>query len=161
MRAFSTIASPVFSEVITFNRDDDFRYATSGIRDLITFRQLSTTDAEFVASQYHKVFEVLRKMRKVRDFRLELCADVWGCLVVQAVQELEWIINTEQAEGGLDDFSPRPLVTSSPRGFLPTLGEPADNDVLKHAYWIHGWAPDYRPVVRRGQWPGHYCYRSL
>jgi len=161
MRAFSTIASPVFSRVTAFYLDDDFRGAFYGFQGSLAFYRLSATNAkQRVASQHRKVFEVLRRMRKVRDFRLELCADVWGCLVEQTVQELEWAIATEQKEGGLDDFSPRPLVTSNPREFLPALGEPT-NSFQPFALWVHAWAPDYCSMIQGGTWPLGYHYQSL
>jgi len=83
--ALSTITSPVFSEVTVFYRDYDFRGTPSRIRPFCMM--LPDERAEDDLWHYRR-FEVFRKMRKVRDFRLVLCADVWDRIGLYSVLKL-------------------------------------------------------------------------
>ena len=105
---FSTITSSVFSRVIVVYRDYDIR----GVRS-------ARVSSAFFPTQYHIHFEVFRKLQKVREFQLVLCADVWGCTVVHAVRKLEQAVATERTGMGFDDFFREPLVIFRPRGSSP------------------------------------------
>jgi hypothetical protein len=62
------------------------------------------------ASQHRFRFELLRKIHKVRDFRLVLHAVVWWS-GDSLVRELKDAVAAEKAAGGFDDLFPEPLVT--------------------------------------------------
>ena len=109
----STITSPKFSEVTVVYREPDFNIAY-GLLPPVRFNS-----REEVPSSNRMVFEMLRKMQEIRDFKPVLCANVWGHLEEFVVRELEWLVDTVWAEGGRDMVSSRPLVISSPRAFLP------------------------------------------
>lgn len=133
--ALSTITSPVFAEVIVLFRDNDF--CTMGYHCGPPDHCLS------LAPSCREVFEVLRRMRGIRDLELVLCADVWGYLVEPAVWQLKRAVANHWVKRGPDRLSRRPLVTSCPRGFLPAPGEPGNKNV-EIASWIHAWAPQNR-----------------
>lgn len=67
-------------------------------------------------------FRVLREMHLVRDFRLVLCAQVFGYIEKQAVNTLKGILEEEERDGGLDCFLYKPLVMSGPRRNLGLAG---------------------------------------
>jgi len=67
------------------------------------------------ATQHHLRFEVLREVRKVRDFQLVLGASVLGHQGEYAAQSLEDAIAEETAKGGFDEFSYKPVVVYNPR----------------------------------------------
>ena len=104
---FSTITSSVFSTVIIVYRDHDIH----GIRSVCS-------NKNFTPVQYHRHFEMVRKLQKVRGFQLVLCADVWECVAACAVRELEQAV-TKWGMGS-DDFFPEPLVISRQRMSSPT-----------------------------------------
>ena len=133
--ALSTITSPVFAEVIVLFRDNDF--CTMGYRCGPPDHCLS------LAPNCREVFEVLRRMRGIRDLELVLCADVWGYLVEPAVWQLKRAVANHWVKRGPDRLSRRPLVTFCPRGFPPAPGEPGNKNV-EIASWIHAWAPQNR-----------------
>jgi len=54
-------------------------------------------------------------VHKIRNFQLELCADVHGGAGESAVQTLRSGIAVEKEEGGFDDTFPEPLVFCSLR----------------------------------------------
>jgi len=112
----STITSSAFFEVVVVYRDYDFRgvkppeYPTHP-----PVRRVSEADRAMETSQHHKRFGVFREIRKVRDFRLVLCADVWGCVGGYSVRMLEAAVAAEKARWGFDEDFPEPLVIYSPR----------------------------------------------
>ena len=67
-------------------------------------------------------FEMLREMRKTRDFRLVLCVDVWGGVGEHAVKAVKQAVAAEKAERGFDGSFPEPLVFYSPRRSHPGPG---------------------------------------
>ena len=60
-------------------------------------------------------FAMFRGMRKIRDFRLELCAEVCGGAEEYTMQVLRWAVAVEGEQRGFDDIFPEPLVFCSPR----------------------------------------------
>jgi len=138
--AFSTITSPLFAEVIVLFENNDF--ASMGYRLCGPPAPCPLLEPYFaeVEANRRKVFEVLHEMHGIRNFKLVLCADVWGYLVERAVRQLNWAVAKQWVERESDSLSPRPLVTSSPRGILPAPGEEWDYKV-EVARWVHAWAP--------------------
>jgi hypothetical protein len=133
----STITSTVFSEVIVFYQDNDIMEHTLRVPPTPYLRE-SRSMWKFLP--HHSVSRVLRELCQTWDFKLVLCADIWGLLADFAVRELEWLVAVERFEGRLDDFPSRLLVTCSPQQFLPAPGEPMNPDVPT-AKWVHAWAP--------------------
>ena len=116
----STITSPVFSKVIVFYRDCDFR----GVRptwliNLYPFRWVSEAEQVEEASWHHRQFEVFRNMHRVRDFQLVLCADVQECVGEYTVQVLEEAIAAEEEIEGFDGFFSKSLLIYTPQRFGP------------------------------------------
>ena len=60
-------------------------------------------------------FKVFREMYGVREFRLVLCADVLDCVVDDAIETLEFVVEAEKARGGSDYLRCEPLVISERR----------------------------------------------
>ena len=123
--ALSTITSPVFSEVVVFYRDYDFGFYGSKYTSLgwpWRCRILGDERAED-ASRHGARFEVLRKMHRMRDFRLVLCADVWDRVREDSVRMLKEAVAAEKAKGGVDNIFPEPMVVYSPRRSRPELLE--------------------------------------
>ena len=60
-------------------------------------------------------FEVFHKMHNVRDFRLVLCADVFDCMVEEAVKTLKCFVKKEKKKGGLNYLLHEPLIISERR----------------------------------------------
>ena len=138
--AFSTITSSVFAEVIVHFRDTDFfcmGYHLCGPPDFCS-----------LVSSCRGVFEVLHEMHGIRDFKLVLCADVWGYIAERAARQLKRAVADHWVNMESDSLSPRPLVASSSRGFLPAPGERWNNEV-EVARWIHAWAPQSRIHPKR------------
>ena len=138
--ALSTITSPVFAEVIVLFRNGDFPsmdYCLCGPPAICPLLEPYSTE---VVSNRRKLFEVLREMHEIRNFKPVLCADVWGYLVERAVRQLKRAAAYHWARREPDSLSPLPQVTFSPRGFLPVPGEQWDHKV-EDARWIRAWAP--------------------
>ena len=106
----STITSPLFSEVVVVYRD----YNIYG---------LPSPWVPSTPMPYCMQFAVLRKMHKVRAFQLVLCADVWDCVVADAVRALKQAVAEERVKELSGGFFPEPLVVSSSRGSSPTFPE--------------------------------------
>ena len=108
----STITCSVSFEVIVFYRSYDFYDAWSVLRvDPTPLAQIAGE-----AAWRHRQFETFREARKVRDFQLELCADVCDRMEMYSVRELENAVAVEKASGGFDSIFTEPLVTYSPHG---------------------------------------------
>ena len=110
----STIASPVPIDVVVQYQDDDFCGVEWRGAGWPSSRELSQAERQKEASWHHRQFEILREVRKVRDFRLVLSAVVWGCIGEYPVQVLEKAVEEEKVKGGFDDFSRLPLVENDP-----------------------------------------------
>ena len=115
--ALSTITSSAFTEVIAFYRDYEFlgvEYPLLGYRD---FRRFSPAQiADELGVLFDERFKVFREMRRVRDFRLVLCADSWDGVGEHMVRVLRQVVEAEKAKRGFDDTFPEPLVIHSTRG---------------------------------------------
>ena len=57
------------------------------------------------AEWHHGLFGVFRKMHKVQDFQLVLCADVWEHVGARVAQALGQAVEAEKAKGGIVIFS--------------------------------------------------------
>lgn len=55
---------------------------------------------------------MLREIYSVREFRLVLCAEVFGCAEKHAVDALKHILEDEGKDGGLDYLRHKPSVIS-------------------------------------------------
>jgi hypothetical protein len=117
----STITSSTLPKIIVIYWDHDFRGVESWCPDRPHLRRLPLAERAKEASQYHTVFEVLREVHKVRDFRLALRAEVSGCAGEYPVQILEEAVAEEKAKKGFDKFFPEPPVMYIPRKYYPTL----------------------------------------
>ena len=84
---------------------------------------------------------MLCEMRGIQDFKLVLCADVWGFLADHAVRELELALEVEWVEGESAGVPPRPLVTCTPRAFPPTPGEAQSDPCAMYKCFLP-WAPN-------------------
>jgi len=94
----STITSTAFFKIIILYGDCDFRGVEYRPPNQPHFRKLSQAErAEEVACN-RKRFEVLREVRKVRNFQLELCASVWGSVGEEPVRILEEAVAEEEAK---------------------------------------------------------------
>jgi len=115
--ALSTIASPAFTEVIAFYRDYVFFGMEYPFLVYSDFRRLSPGQiAEEVGVLFDERFKVFREMRKVRDFRLVLCAYSWDGVGEHMVRALRRAVEAEKVKRGFDDTFPEPSVIHSPRG---------------------------------------------
>ena len=114
MTTLPTITSPAFSEVVIVYRDRDF--SGVGYYPLRVYRKATPADRATEASWHRRLFEVFRKTHAIRDFRLVLCADVWGRMKEYTVGELECAVAVEKAAKRLDYLPSEPLVIHSPRG---------------------------------------------
>lgn len=110
--ALSTIRSPEFSRVTAIYQESDFyRIEPWGTSKWPHLRDISQEEKAEEALRHCRRFELLREMRKVRDFELVLHADVWGPVGEDTVRMLEEAVAAEKAKKGFDDFSSEPLVT--------------------------------------------------
>jgi len=113
----STITSPEFSNVVVVYRSFDFLGVESSEhphRPPLR-REISRTEEAQEVLWHRRLFEVLRGVHKVRDFKLELCADVWEPVGEYSVGILKQAVAEEKASGGFDGFSSEPFVTYYPR----------------------------------------------
>lgn len=134
--ALSTIMSPSFSEVTIFYRDYDISGAYSSRPDRLPSREIPPNDIEGEALRHYRRFGMYRALRKVRGFRLVLCADVWDGVGDYAVRMLKEAVAAEKARIGFDINFPEPLVSYSPRTSRP-------KDILE-GFWNDGpshWTP--------------------
>jgi len=110
----STIAPSVCLKIGLFHGDPHFRGVGSWRSG---WPQLSKAEKENGAWWYHRRFEILREVHKVRGFQLELCASVWGHFREEPVRMLEEAIAEERAKGGFDEFPCKPSVVYNPQQF--------------------------------------------
>jgi hypothetical protein len=140
-RVLSTITSPVFCKFTICYPTTDFPgiffYDPFAPPMFLSYMPLNYWRDRCVSN--HQVFDLMRELQKARDFRLVLCADVWGALTKYAMRELEWIIQVGWVEAEPDSTSSQPLVTCSPREFLPAPSEITCG--VTNPSWAHPWAP--------------------
>ena len=112
----STITSPGFSEVIVFYWECDFggtRFDSDHTPNL--WKKMTPAQRAEEASWHRAVFEGIREMYAVRDFRLVLTVEVWDRLGEYAVGVVKQAVATEKAENRLDYLSSEPVVAYSPQ----------------------------------------------
>ena len=63
----------------------------------ITSSKLSQAERVEEVLYHLKLFGVLHEVRKVRDFQLELCANIWGSVGEEPVRILEGAVAEEEA----------------------------------------------------------------
>jgi hypothetical protein len=116
--ALSTITSPVFSEVTLFYRDLDIHGVKAPMwpNKWPTLRPVLRDERAKEAACHEWRFNAFRKMHKVRNFQLVLCADVWDGVGRYVVRMLKQGIAAEKAKRGFDSIFPEPPVIYSPRG---------------------------------------------
>ena len=110
----STIRSPLFSKVVVFYRDFDFR----GVAPLWSdsaLRWVSCGEVAREAERHAKRFEFFRRLRRSQDFLLVLCVDVWEGAGDYALRSLEEAVAEERAKKRFNIFFPEPLVIYRPR----------------------------------------------
>ena len=110
--SLSTIRSPVFSQVTVLHRGIDFhaiahRYPSAGT----VFGCISPSQEAEEASQHRKRFQLLREIRKARNFRLVLHANVQETVGEYVVRMLEEAVAAEKASRGFNTLFPKPSVT--------------------------------------------------
>jgi len=113
-----TITPSTCLKICLFHGDTHFRGVGSWQSG---WPQLSKDEREEEASRYHRRFEILREVHKVRGFQLELCASVWGHFGEEPVRMLEEAIAEERAKGGFDEFFCEPSVVYNPQQFRQGL----------------------------------------
>ena len=112
----STIRAPSFFEVEVLYRSGDFSGVESWQNpDQPHLRKMSLDEKAEEASRHGRQFEVLRRVRNVRDFRLVLSASVWDPVGEYAIQTLKAAIAREKAGRGFDEIFSEPLVNYYPR----------------------------------------------
>lgn len=110
----STITSSEPTEIIVYYSGGDFRGIEREHPGWPSLRELSRAAVESEASWHRRRFKVLREVRKVRNFRLVLCAAAPGCIGEYPVQLLDKVVAEEKGKGGFDDFSCEPFVAYRP-----------------------------------------------
>ena len=75
--------------------------------------------AEEEASGHRRRFELLREVHGVRNFELQLCANVWGPVGEYAVRRLKEAVAAAKAEKVFDLHFPAPRVTCNSCWDLP------------------------------------------
>ena len=131
--ALSTITSPAFTEVIVFYRDYEFLGVQQRRLNRGIFRRLPPGEIAEEEALFDERFKVFREMRKVREFQLVLCADVWDGVGEHTVRVLKRAVEAEKVRRGFDDTFPEPLVNHSPRG--------------SHYRGMESYAPTYKPWI--------------
>ena len=125
--ALSTIKSPVFSEIVVVYLD----YAIRGALPFINpgsppISRVSRDKRAWDGARHRLRFGVFRKVHKVREFRLVLCADVWEGVEEYSLRILKQEVEVEKARRGFNGAFSEPLVISSPRGGCPPHAEFCD-----------------------------------
>jgi len=80
---------------------------------------MSRADKKEEALWHHRRFEAFRTLHEVRDFRLVLCADVWGRMGEYSLRVLKEAVAAEKARMEFDGIFLEPLVIHNPRAFRP------------------------------------------
>ena len=71
---------------------------------------MSPLGKEEEASRHRRVFQLLRDAYRIRDFQLQLYADVWDPIGEYAVRTLKEAVEASKASGLFDCFFPEPLI---------------------------------------------------
>lgn len=91
MEIFSTITSPVFSELVVVLEDDAMNYPSKQVM----------------------LFETLRMMNEVRPFKLTFLLDIWDYRHEEARQGLAEVLALATPKGPLDFLNTPPAICSS------------------------------------------------
>jgi len=110
----STITSTAFFKIIVRYGENNFR-GIEHWRNRPPFRELLQAERAEEVSYHRWRFGVLREVRKVRDFQLELCVSVWGYVGEEPVRILEDAVVEEEAKEGFSGLFSDPPVTYNPR----------------------------------------------
>jgi len=112
----STTAPTAFLTILVLYRDRDF-YGAEQWRSQPPYRELLQTErAEEVTRQRWR-FGVLREVRNVRDFQLQLCASVSSCVREEPVRISEESVAEEETKEGFSGFFSDPPVTYNPQRY--------------------------------------------
>ena len=84
-------------------------------------REMSVFERAREASKHQKRFNLLREVRKVREFRLAICANVWDPVGEYAVRTLREAVEEGKAKQVFTNFSSEPSVAYNPRWDLQTV----------------------------------------
>jgi len=82
---------------------------------------MTPTESAEEAEWHRGIFEVLREMYTVRDFRLVLTAETVDCLEEYTVGAVKQAVATEKAAKRLDYLSSEPMVVHIPQSTLYPL----------------------------------------
>ena len=66
-------------------------------------------------SRHRRLFAAFRRVHKIRNIQLYLCANVWDPIGEYSVGILEQAVAEEKAKGGFDEFHSEPTVTYLPQ----------------------------------------------
>lgn len=120
--ALSSITSPVPPKVVIIYREYDF----AGLKPGWYEQNWDLCPGRLPPWLWHDIikeetswqwpqFRILHEVHEVRNFRLELCADVWGDVAEYAVEVLRQIVEVGKARRVFNKKSPEPLVSCRPR----------------------------------------------
>jgi hypothetical protein len=101
--------------MVTYKEFDFGCYASDWTTGPVVVGYMSAERGVESIRRHPERFRLLREMHQVRKFRLVLCADVLERLAGYALELLEWIVESERKEGGLDCFRREPLIISERR----------------------------------------------
>ena len=104
--------------VVTYGNSDVGYFVSTGKGGVLPYSGTGGDNPLHHAGQ----FKVYREMYKAREFRLILCADVYGQIVERAVGVLERIVDTEKKNGRLDYLPCEPLIISEVRSLCTFRG---------------------------------------
>jgi len=111
----STITSPEFSQIVVMYFWYDFIGAESWKHpDRPPVRKTSQAKRSEEVLRHRGLFEAFRRVHKVRDFRLQLCANVWAPAGEYSVGILKEVLAEETANGGFNCFPSKPFVSYFP-----------------------------------------------
>ena len=105
----------MFFKITVFYGECAFNGVEPWGSDGAPFRELSPAERAAEISRHRTRFEVFREAYKVRDFRLDLCASVWGSVGEDAMGILEEAVAEERAARGHNDLLFDPWVSYNPR----------------------------------------------
>jgi len=115
----STVTSPRYLEVMIVHREEDFHGITSRrYQGQPSLSEVSEADRAEEALKHHRRFEVLREVRRARDFQPVLCAKVCGSVGDYSVRMLKEAVADEKSKGGFKDFRSQPVVIYDPHRYL-------------------------------------------
>ena len=123
-QVLSTVASPVPLRVVIIYREYDF----DGLQPAWYGQSWDLRPGRLPPWLWHDILmddvlshclrlRVFHEVHEIRNFQLELCADVWGCVAEYAVQVLRGAVAAVRTRREFDERYPEPLVSCRPRIF--------------------------------------------